>query len=117
MMLRAVAIVIHRNWETIDLDALSARAEGFGGPETRQLKDRLWAYGVTELNSWMRDSSITRIALRSERLDPSHGQRFDPRTIEFSDSEDDSDEVEPVRRSMTAGLRRRRLGGAAACGQ
>ncbi|MGY4983743.1 hypothetical protein ACWCYL_42620 [Streptomyces sp. 900105755] len=37
-----------------------ARADGFEGPEMRRLTDRLWAYGVTALNSWMRDSSITK---------------------------------------------------------
>ncbi|MEU4172965.1 hypothetical protein AB0F46_39610 [Streptomyces sp. NPDC026665] len=35
-----------------------ARAESFEGPETRRLKDRLWAYGVTALNSWMRAGKI-----------------------------------------------------------
>ncbi|MFF0737735.1 hypothetical protein ACFYVK_39750 [Streptomyces chartreusis] len=125
-----------------------ARAERFDGPETRRLKDRLWAYGVTALNSWMRDSTITRrvraadswtssfsleggrqrlfdvdtrialavqtvlevlpefvdIALRSKRWDPHHGERFDLRTIEFSDSEEGCDKVDPVRSPTTANL-------------
>ncbi len=37
-----------------------ARADGFEGREMQCLKDRLWAYGVTALNSWMRAGSIAK---------------------------------------------------------
>lgn len=120
-----------------------ARADGFEGPAMQRLTDRLWAYGVTALNSWMRDSSITKrvraadermlsfsleggrqrlfdvdtrialavetvldvlpgfidIALREQRWDPRHGERFTQR-----DSEDDQGAVALVRRSRTANL-------------
>ncbi|MFD7480369.1 hypothetical protein ACFV8Z_52100 [Streptomyces sp. NPDC059837] len=37
-----------------------ARADGFEGREMQRLTDRLWAYGVTALNSWMRAGTITK---------------------------------------------------------